>query len=186
MMFTGVPLHRIFLQLSVWVCAASMFLLSACSPAFNWRVVPNPDSGYTATFPDKPALVTRTLDLANLKVPLTLQAAQVNGLYFAVGTVPLEGNLKTQQTLLVEALSLALANNIQAGKPALANTTWLGLPVLDMDSRGKTAKGGAAFVKARFFEHKGRLFEVIVMGEAEQPDPSVVAQWFNGFSVGGR
>lgn len=181
MMFAGVPLNRIFLRLVL-----SLSLLSACSPAFNWRVVPNPDGGYTATFPDKPALVTRTLDLANLKVPLTLQAAQVNGLYFAVGTVPLDGDLKDRQTVLVDALSLALANNIQASKPALATTTWLGMPVFEMDSRGKTAKGGAAFVKARFFEHHGHLFEVIVMGEAEQPDPGVVAQWFNGFAVGGR
>ena len=166
-----------------------MFVLwarAACSPQYNWRVVPNTDAGYVATFPDKPAQVTRTMDLIGLKVPLTLHAAQVDGLYFAVGTVPLQGELQVQSIGLRDALAQSVANNIAAGKAELKPIQWLGKAGYEMSVTGKLPDGQAAFAQARFFEHQGILYEVLMMGGSKQLDPNAQTTWFGGFSLLGQ
>lgn len=166
-----------------FIAVFSVWVLAACSPQFNWRTVPNPDLGYMATFPDKPAQVTRTMDLIGLQVPLTLQAAQVQGMYFAVGTVPLQGKLEGQGTALRDALALAVANNIAAEKPDLVSIQWLGKPVQETSLSGTLPDGNVAFAQARFFEHQGTLYEVLLMGPGQQPAPDVLTSWFGGFSL---
>ena len=161
-------------------------VLAACSPQFNWRSVPNSDIGYMATFPDKPAQVTRTMDLIGLQVPLTLQAAQVQGQYFAVGTVPLSGPLLGQGPALRDALAQAVGNNISAGQVVLKPTTWLGKPAHELSVQGTLPSGEKAFAHARFFEHQGTLYEVLVMGPGESLNPDVLTSWFGGFSLLGQ
>ncbi|WP_370264363.1 hypothetical protein [Limnobacter sp.] len=161
-------------------------LLQACSPAYNWRAVPNSDVGYVATFPDKPAMVTRTLDLAGLKVPLTLHAAQVDGSYFAVGTVPLQGPLQGQGEVLRNALAQALANNVQAGAAQLQSTEWLGQPAWRVELQGSLPSGEAGHAVARFFEHRGVLYQVTLMGPGQQALPEIQTTWFSGFSLLGQ
>lgn len=160
--------------------------LQACSPAMNWREVPNTEAGYVATFPDKPAQVTRTLDLIGLKVPLTLHAAQVQGLYFAVGTVPLDGALKGHLPELTQALAQALANNINAGQAELKPLNWLGMQVGELRVSGVLKSGKTGFAHGRFFEHRGVLYEVLLMGDGAEPDADVLTQWFKGFRLLGR
>lgn len=173
----------LFLRL---VSVFAFSLLLACSPSLNWRVVPNTDVGYAATFPDKPAQITRILDLIDLKVPLTLHAAQVDGLYFAVGTVPLQGDLAAKGPDLSQALAQALANNINAGKAELKPLQWLGMTVGELTASGSLSNGKVGFAQGRFFEHRGVLYEVVLMGEGAAADPDVVTQWFTGFSLLGQ
>lgn len=169
-----------------FIALFALFALAACSPQYNWRVVPNTDVGYMATFPDKPAQVTRTLDLIGLQVPLTMHAAQVEGMYFAVGTVPLKGELQVQRAALRDALAQAVANNISAGKPELISIQWLGKPVQEMTLSGTLPNGEAAFAQARFFEHQGILYEVLMMGPGPQGNPDELTSWFGGFSLLGQ
>lgn len=169
-----------------FISVFSLWALVACSPQYNWRVVPNADLGYTATFPDKPAQITRTMDLIGLQVPLTMHAAQVDGEYFAVGTVPLQGELQAQSTALRDALAQAVANNIASGKPELKSIQWLGMPVQEMTATGSLPNGGTAFAQVRFFEHRGVLYEVLMMGPGPQANPDSLTSWFGGFSLLGR
>lgn len=170
----------------IFIGLLAVWALSGCSPQYNWRTVPNTDVGYMATFPDKPAQVTRTLDLIGLKVPLTMQAAQVEGLYFAVGTVPLQGELQIQSIGLRDALAQSVANNIAAGKPALTQIQWLGKAAHEMSVTGTLPDGQAAFAQVRFFEHRGTLYEVLIMGGNEQLDSNAPTTWFGGFSLLGQ
>ncbi|MCE2744614.1 MAG: hypothetical protein LW710_01750 [Burkholderiales bacterium] len=172
---------RPFFAILFTLCA-----LVACSPQFNWRVVPNTDIGYMATFPDKPALATRTMDLIGLQVPLTMQATQIEGLYFAVGTVPLKGELADQGPALRDALAQAVANNIAAGKAEVKPIQWLGKTAHEMTINGKLPTGEAAFALARFFEHQGTLYEVLMMGPGEAANPDSATSWFGGFSLLGQ
>lgn len=171
---------------ALFIFFVALFALSACSPQYNWRTVPNTDIGYMATFPDKPAQVTRNLDLIGLQVPLTLQAAQIEGLYFAVGTVPLQGNLSAQGTALRDALAQAVSNNISAGTPTLKPVQWLGKTVHELSIQGKLPSGEAAFAQARFFEHQGVLYEVMMMGPGQSANPDAATSWFGGFSLLGQ
>ncbi|HEX4879869.1 MAG TPA: hypothetical protein VFV39_08505 [Limnobacter sp.] len=176
----------LFESLRVFFFIAAMCVLQACSPAFNWRAVPNTDIGYVATFPDKPVMVTRTLDLAGLKVPLTLHAAQVEGSYFAVGTVPLRGELQGQADVLRGALAQALANNVQAGAANLQPMEWLGQAAWGLELRGTLPSGEDGHAVARFFERRGVLYEVVLMGQGQTPAPELQTTWFSGFSLLGQ
>lgn len=170
----------------IFIGLLTLWTLAGCSPQYNWRTVPNPDLGYMATFPDKPAQVTRTMDLIGLQVPLTMHAAQVEGQYFAVGTVPLKGELQIQSIGLRDALAQSVANNIAAGKPELKQIQWLGLAAYEMSVTGTLPDGKAAFAQARFFEHRGTLYEVLIMGGSQQLDPNSPTTWFGGFSLLGQ
>lgn len=171
---------------AIFVSLLALCALVSCSPQFNWRVVPNTDIGYMATFPEKPAQATRTMDLIGLQVPLTLHAAQIDGLYFAVGTVPLQGELAGHGAALRDALAQAVANNIVAGKAEVKPIQWLGKTVHEMAMTGTLPTGEAAFAQARFFEHQGILYEVMMMGPGEVANPDFATSWFGGFSLLGQ
>jgi hypothetical protein len=167
----------------IFIIIQACWFLTACSPEYNWRTVSNTAWGYTATFPDKPVQVSRTLSLIGLQVPLTLHATRVNNLYFAVGTVPMIGNLEGQGTALRNALAQALINNIGGGQAILKPIQWLGKPAQVMFAKGTLPNGLEAFVEARFFEHQGLLYEVLVMGAAKKSTPDILTSWFGGFSL---
>lgn len=163
--------------------ALSLFLLAACSPAFNWREVPNGDLAFIATFPDKPVSVTRELNLDSLTVNLTLQAAQVNGLYFAVGHIPLAGDLQGRSEQLSQMLAQALANNVGQSGATLEDVRWQGITARKFEAEGTLPKGEKALVKAYFFERSGHLIEVVLMGPRSAMDELAVKQWFTGFKL---
>ena len=60
-------------------------LLSGCSPQFNWREFTSKDASWQALFPDKPATASRAIDLDAMHTTMTMTAAEVDGILFAVG-----------------------------------------------------------------------------------------------------
>ncbi|HWW71252.1 MAG TPA: hypothetical protein VN089_15025, partial [Duganella sp.] len=63
--------------------------LSACSPQYDWRDYRANDAPYAVLFPAKPASQTRTIKLGDLDVNMTMTAAEVDGVVFAVGSAQL-------------------------------------------------------------------------------------------------
>lgn len=169
-------------------CAAAIALaaLSGCSPAMNWRVISNSDFAYSATFPDKPVVASRDLNLAGLKVPLTLQAAVVEGAYFAVGVVELKGDLVSKGNELNGALIQALANNVKVEKADVEQKPWAGLRTVDwVSANGTLPDGSKARALGRFFQHHNRLYEVILVGPDHKVDNATATQFFSGFKLMG-
>jgi hypothetical protein len=60
-------------------------LLAGCSPHFNWREFTSKDASYQVLFPDKPATASRAIDLDGIKTTMTMSAAEVDDILFAVG-----------------------------------------------------------------------------------------------------
>jgi outer membrane murein-binding lipoprotein Lpp len=150
----------------------------------NWRVISNSDSGYSATFPDKPVVASRDLNLAGLKVPLTLQAAVVDGAYFAVGVVELKGDLASKGKELNDALIQALANNVKVDKTEVEQKPWAGLPTVDwVNANGTLPDGSKARAVGRFFQHQNKVYEVILVGPDPKVDSATVTQFFSGFKL---
>ncbi|TAK90542.1 MAG: hypothetical protein EPO06_07950 [Burkholderiaceae bacterium] len=163
-----------------------MCLLAACSPRFDWREIANSEAGYAALFPARPALVTRTLPHGAQTLTLTLQAAPVGQRYFAVGSAPLpattEAALFWQSQLEAALLSNLDAQVTQAHAPQA--------PVLrDISASGtlRAQRGDAAGVpaklRARFYLHHDRLYEVFVMAPAAEWDDEAVETFFTGFKL---
>lgn len=171
-----------FLNLVRFVfCLILLSGLTACSPAFNWREVPNNELGYVATFPDKPVSATRELNLDGLKVPLTLHAAKVGEVYFTVGLVPLDETLTNNLDRLTLALAQSLGNNIGVQKVELIDKDWQGTSARFFDASGKMPNQEGAKLQGYFVRKNGYLFEVVLMGPESQVSDVVVTQWFTGF-----
>jgi len=161
------------------------FSLAACSPQHNWREVSNQEAGYTATFPGRAAVVTRAVNILNLDVPLSMQAVAVEGLYYAVGYIPLQGGLAGKGAELIDALALAMAHNINSDSSALTQAKYAGVAAQYLDISGVSTKGQKLKARAYFFEHDKRVYEVFLIGGQDQFNPDIVSQWFSGFSLSG-
>ena len=57
------------------VFIASLLLLSACSPKFDWREVRSETASYIVALPTKPTTYTRKIDLKGIPVSMTMIAS---------------------------------------------------------------------------------------------------------------
>jgi len=53
--------------------AAGLALLAGCAPEYNWREIRAADDGYVVMLPDKPAALTRRIDLDGLPVSMSMK-----------------------------------------------------------------------------------------------------------------
>ena len=93
--------------------------LSACSPKYDWRDYRSNDAPYAVLFPGKPATHTRSIRLDQpgrpdpaLAIDMTMTAAEVDGVVFAVGSARLAD--PTQAPAALAAMRTALMRNIDA------------------------------------------------------------------------
>ncbi|MFM2345214.1 MAG: hypothetical protein RLZZ210_1828 [Pseudomonadota bacterium] len=75
--------YKLFLSLFV-----STFLLSACSPDFNWREVHN--NNYIVSFPAKPSSNKKHVLINNKKYDLYMEASSNNDMLFGVAYINLD------------------------------------------------------------------------------------------------
>ncbi|PZO26914.1 MAG: hypothetical protein DCE88_11310 [Betaproteobacteria bacterium] len=72
------------------------------------------------------------------------------------------------------------------GQAEVKPIQWLGKTVYEMSITGKLPSGEAAFAQARFFEHQGVLYEVLMMGPGDSANADSATSWFGGFSLLGQ
>lgn len=98
--------------LPVVVCGAVAFLATGCSPRFNWRDYQG-NGGFAATFPDKVQTATRSIELAGVELNMTLSAARVDKISFAVGSARLPNSDPQLRDRALAELRMALIHNIE-------------------------------------------------------------------------
>ena len=95
---------------SLVLAGLALLSLTACSPKYNWRDYNSPDAAYGVMFPAKPAQHTRTVNLNGTRLPMTMTAAEVDGVVYAVGTARAPDIANAEAAL--EAMQTALVANI--------------------------------------------------------------------------
>src|SRR4051812_38878478 len=96
-------------KISTSLSMAALFaaaMLSACSPKYNWRDYRSAEAPYTALFPDKPATYTRKIDLDGTPVNMTMTAAQVGDVMFAIGSAEAPDQAKAQAALVAMKIAM--------------------------------------------------------------------------------
>lgn len=93
---------------------ASLLLVSACYPTYNWRELPVADGLATLAFPAKVDTVKRDLDLAGMPVTFVLTSTDVNDVVFSIGwaQLPLQSTPEQRQSaqrLLVDSLAATMS-----------------------------------------------------------------------------
>jgi hypothetical protein len=163
----------------MFVIAASLTFLSGCMPNFNWREVRFDEQKIAATFPGKPDSMVRTIDLAGMKLPMTMQGVRVKEISYTVAWVKLpEAGLATRDAV-VSAMQAGMLRNVGASDAKTSD-----IPIQLTDISGKAistvvakkvlVSGLAAAEKtpmqmhALFAAHNGHAFQVVAVGKLEQ------------------
>ncbi len=84
------------------------FLLSACSPKLDWRIVQSSQEGYSTLFPGKPEKIERRLPYQNQEIPQTLEAVKIDDDIYSVSTI----RLSKDQAILAPVLLEQLQDNL--------------------------------------------------------------------------
>ena len=154
--------------------------LSACSPQYDWRDYRANDAPYAVLFPAKPASQTRTVKLGELDVSMTMTAAEVDGVVFAVGSAQLADAARAPAAL--EAMKTALVNNIAATVTKSAASASGAQTVLDIEAKG-SRNGEPMLLIGRFIAKDKRIYQVIVMGREKSIVRDTVETWFASFKL---
>jgi hypothetical protein len=158
---------------------AAMFL-SGCNPTYNWRDYSSADAPYRIMFPAKPATHTRAIDLNGMQVEMTMTAAEVEGVMFAVGTGVAPDAAQAQAALA--AMQTALVRNIGA-KVERENTAAAGThAAVDIDAIG-SANGQPMKLRGHFEARGKRFYQVVVMGKANAVAPEHADQFISSFTL---
>lgn len=147
--------------LAIFLLPMAALLLAGCNPKYNWREVRGKDAAFTALMPDKPVSVTRPVALGAQTVNMTMTAAEVDGVSFAVGTAQLaEARLAAPA---LQAMEEAMVHNIDG---AIKADQPVGEQGRDIEAAGK--HGDRQILLLAHFEIRDkRVYQVVVLGPAE-------------------
>ena len=166
--------------LSILVIAAGA-LLAACNPTYNWRDYNSPDAQFRVMFPAKPASHTRTVDLNGMRVDMTMTAAQVEGVTFAVGTGTAPDPARAQAALgdMKTALLRNLGARVRRDSTA-AGAAPQAQASIDLDAVGQS-NGQPMLLRGHFVAKGNRFYQVIVMGPERGVPSEQVEQFMSSF-----
>lgn len=164
-----------FFAATLWrVCASGLAGLIAaagltgCTPVYDWRDVRIQETGWIATFPAKPVVVTRSLQPPGSvkSIHLTLLSARIENTLFAVGWADMASEEVRQ------SLEMAMLANLgqKFDQAARQTVTLGGLPAIETKARGitrlsqeNTAEQAAQLIMRSLVTPTG-VIEIIVIG----------------------
>jgi hypothetical protein len=161
-----------FLRAVAIVAAATVCLLAACSPTFNWREVRPGDTRLALLLPCKPDQAEKIVPLGGRPTALRLLGCDAGGATFAVAVADL-GDAARVAEVLTQWQALTLAN-MKAGAPQVTPLTVKGAapspaPVL-VKAQGQRADGTAVSGQAAYFAQGTQVFQAVVYAGKLAPD----------------
>lgn len=165
-------------------------LLAACAPSYDWREIRAEDDHYVAMMPAKPDSLTLPIDLAGMKVSMTMRGARVGEVAFTTAATVLPEDSPTVRQQAIDGMRTAMLRNI-AGSEVAAEA--VAVPVVDavgqavgtapgwrIEATG-TAGGKEVGMHALFAAREGRAWQAVVVGPA--PDRIQATTFLDGFRV---
>lgn len=150
-------------------------LLCACDPKFNWREVHGKDAPFTVLLPAKPATLSRPIRLGEQQVTMSMTAAEVDHVSFAVGSVQLRDEAQARAAL--NLMQTALVNNINGKSKTLPATG----DAVDIEAGGTPPGGQPLLLIAHFAVSGNRAYQVIVLGPEKEVAKEEAATFISSF-----
>lgn len=187
-MVTGKPLpcyHRVMKKRPFLAIALASTLLSGCNPTYNWRDYSSPEAPYRIMFPAKPSSHTRSVDLNGMRVEMTMTAAEVEGVTFAVGTGVAPDAPRAQAA--VTHMKTALVRNIGArvrreSAQAASGSGDAARASVDIEALGN-ARGQPMTLRGHFEARGTRFYQVIVLGPEKAVGAEQADQFISSFTL---
>ena len=155
-------------------------VLSACDPHYNWRDYRSKDAPYSVLLPGKPATHARDVRLGELPVRMTMTAAEVDDVVFAVGSAELTDTAQAPAALL--AMQTALARNIGATIVSQATAASGPQTTISIEAKGMR-NGEPTLLIGRFIARDRRVYQVVVMGAERHIAREQVATFLDSFKL---
>ena len=147
-----------------WAAAG---LLTACSPALDWREVRPEAGGITLLFPCKPDHQARRLSLAGAEVRLVLHACNAGGATFALAFADVGDPAKVTPALT--ELEAATRRNMAASAPERLTLKVEGATPNAQSQRGsfrgRMPDGRAVVGQTAVFAKGTRVYQATLIGE---------------------
>jgi hypothetical protein len=172
----------------LFLAAFATVALAACSPKYNWRDFSSEDAPFRAMFPDKPASHTRAIDLAGMKVDMTMTAAQIDNTTFAVGAAEApnaeraEAALGAMKTALLNNIGATLTSEKTARSSSASGAAAARSAAVDIEAKGER-KGVPMRLVGHFESRDKRFYQVIVMGPEKDMAKENVDMFMSSFKL---
>jgi len=162
---------------------AGVLLLTACSPKYDWREVRGSDAPFVVMLPSKPASHTRGVNLDGIQVNMTMTAADVDGVAFAIGVAQLPDAMLTDKAL--DTMKRALVRNIGGTVTHEKSLTVKGMPMLSLQASGPPAAGSEhpRLLLARFIAQDRYVYQLVVVGKENALAHDAADIFFSSFQV---
>lgn len=147
--------------------------LSACSPKYDWRDYRSPDAPYAVLFPGKPATQTRTIQLDQLTLSMTMSASDIDGVVFAIGSAQLAD--AAQAPAALAAMQSAMVTNIGG---TITSSKQIPSGGMEIQASGKTMR-----LLGRFIAKDRRIYQIVIVGPAQKIDAETAETFFTSFKI---
>ena len=157
---------------ALFVLAASL-LLSACSPAFNWRDVRPDNTALSLLLPCKPDKAQRSVPLGGLPTELAMLGCDAGGATFALAVASVAD--ASQMAALQAGWQAATLANMKASGPARITPlkvpgASVQPPAVLVQASGQRADGQAVTSQAAYFAQGNQLFQAVIYSGKLQPE----------------
>ena len=147
-----------------WLVSATLALaLAACSPKYDWREVRGQGAKYVVMLPAKPASFTRDINLGGSRVPMTMTAAEVDRVSFAVATAELPNAAHASAALaaMKKTMVANIRGQVRQEKPVPGSTA------IEVEAVGVShSDNSPQMMLARFLTRDKRVYQLVVIGPA--------------------
>lgn len=174
-------LHTIRLPMAIIA-----FGLSACTPTYDWREVRGTDAPFVVLLPAKPSTHSRPINLDGIQLTMTMTAAEVDGVTFAVGSASLPDPAPPRDALT--AMKTALVKNIDGTvrfeKSSIAADN--PAPFINIEAvgtAGRKVKKHPTLLVARFAAKDRRIYQAVVVGPEDAVSRDAVDTFFTSLKL---
>ncbi len=151
-------------------------LLAACYPALDWREIRSDEGRFSVLLPSKPRIESMPLSAARPEVLLHQWSAQARKTAFAIGYADLPPSDSTAGTTLRNALLHNISGKVVRDDRVEAG----GMPGRETVAEGRIGDSPVT-LHLRTFSVDVRLFQLAVLGPAEDFQPSEIETFFLSF-----
>lgn len=156
--------------------------LTACAPKYDWREVRGTNAPFVILMPAKPATLTRPVELGGNMVTMTMTAADINGVSFALGSAELPDAAKAQAALGI--MKSALVKNINGSiRQEKSSSSAATNQDISIEAVGSAADGQPRLLAARFVVRDKRIYQAVVLGHEKDVARDAIDTFLTSFKA---
>lgn len=166
------------------VAASAALLLGACTPRYDWREVRGTGAApFVVLLPAKPSTLSHPIELNGTPLTMSMTAAKVGQVAFAVGSAELPDAGAAEAAL--DAMKSALVGNIGGTVRQQKTTPAAGAGhdrSLEIEAVGR-AGDAPVLLAARFIAHRQYVYQVVLLGPEKSITRDMIDTFLSSFKI---